>query len=203
MPKTVTTKFTETTMWDKEDPLLVTRFNHHHPLFRVAFAAISFVLIGQTTSAIAADLADSKMTIVLDDVREAGRAGGSAGSSDLIALIRGSVIDHQNGLWVDFEARESNDSVYGYIRDKSGNTLIEYEESEQLSIVQGQAGNSGSEYLPKLSFKGVDYLISSDLSWEIMESVASSESSPLIRHLALFISFYVPEAHLQNLRRAL
>ena len=177
-------------------------------MLRIALAAMSVVLIGQTTSAIATSAIaavsdDSRITIVLDDIHEGARVGGSAGSSDLIASIRGSVIDHQSGIWVDFDARESTDSIFGYIRDKSGNTLIAYEEIEQLSVVQSRTGSSGSEYLPRLYFMGVDYSISSDLSWEMMESVATSESGPLIRHLAMFISFHIPEIRLQNLRRAL
>ena len=124
-------------------------------------------------------------------------------SADSEAVIRGFVVNDETGHWLQFTARRTVGHLVGSISNALGKTLFEYGESEEVPVYSGDSSVPSWERVPRLSILGASYSIDNELAWQMMGSIATSEDGMLIRHLALNLSFAVPEADFVDLRRAL
>lgn len=131
--------------------------------------------------------------------------GTTRSADERTITVSGYVVNRATGGRIDFEARKTPGYLFGYIRNSSGETLIEYTESKRTPVYTGKDGTAAAslEAVPVLRVEGLKYDLFGQDVWREMEEIVDSPSGELIRHLGMYIGFHLPEDHLSDLRRAL
>ncbi|HEU4386778.1 MAG TPA: hypothetical protein VFV34_03200 [Blastocatellia bacterium] len=136
---------------------------------------------------------DKKHTLVELTVTTADRPNG----------ITGFVENKTTGAKISFQSKRDGEQLVTRIRDKEGNTLIEYIESQQEIVNPAPGVPPVFEWVPWLRVNGIEYKGYEGEILDQMKAVVSNEAGELIRQLAIYVVLHASGEDLEPERRGL